>query len=290
VAGLQSIAQNPSGLLGYRTIGHGAATVPVTAQVSQLLATSTAYDYRVVAVASNGIIIGPDHLFTTLGALDHFVLAAVASPQTAGTAFSVQATAYDIASNVLTDYLGGAAAVSGNLSTAPAGNCSGPATACPPKYGTQSWTAGVGTISGVTGYVAEDNRALTLTDGLVSVTSGTFKVNATGTATLLWISTPPQSFIAGGISGPITVALTDAYANPIAASASIVVSLTSNAGTGSFVDAVTSAPITTVTIAMSSSSASFKYTDTAAGSPKITASPSGSSTLTAATQTETVTP
>jgi Right handed beta helix region len=290
IAGLQTVAQNPTGLLGYTTIGHGMATVPVTAQVSQLLATSTVYDYRVIAVASNGITIGPDHQFTTLGALNHFALAAVASPQTAGTAFSVQATAYDLNNNALTDYLGSAAVVTSNLSTAPAGNCAGLGTACPPKVGSQSWSAGLGTISGVTAYVAEDNRTLTLTDGLVSVTSASFKVNATSTATMLWISSPPQTFAAGTTSGPITVVLTDPYANPIAASASIVVNLTSGAGTGSFVDAVTSAPITAVTIAMNSSSATFKYTDTAAGSPKITASPPGGSTLTAASQTETVTP
>jgi len=290
LAGLQSIALNPTGLLGYATIGHGTATVPVTAQVSQLLAPSTAYDYRVIAVASNGITIGPDHQFATLGALDHFALAAVASPQAAGTAFGAQATAYDVGNNVLIDYLGGAAVLSGNLSTAPAGNCAGLGTSCPPKYGNQSWSAGVGTISDVTAYAAEDNRTLTLTDGLVSVTSGTFKVNATGTATMLWISTAPQSFTAGTTSATITVAQTDAYANPMAAAASIVVTLTTNSGTGGFVDAVTNAPITTVTIAMNEPSASFKYAETAVGSPKITVSPPGSSTLTAATQTETVTP
>ena len=262
----------------------------MTAQVTQLLAPNTAYDYRVIAVASNGITIGPGHQFTTLGALDHFAVAAVASPQTAGAAFGVQATAYDLNNNVLFDYLGGAAVLSGNLSTAPAGNCTGPGTACPPKYGSPSWSAGTGTISGVTAYVAEDNRTLTLTDGLVSATSGTFKVNASGTATMLWISTAPQSFTAGTTSATITVTQTDAYANPIAAAASIVVSLTTNSGTGSFVDAVTSAPITTITIAMNDSSASFAYTDTAAGSPTLTASPPGGSTLTATTQTETVTP
>src|SRR5207237_4324718 len=98
-----------------------------------------------------------------------------------------------------------------------AGNCAGPGTACPPKYGSQSWSAGTGTISGVTAYVAEDNRTLTLTDGLVSATSGTFKVNATGTATMLWISTAPQSFTAGTTSATSTVTQTDAYANPTAA-------------------------------------------------------------------------
>jgi hypothetical protein len=289
MAGLQSIAQSPSGLLGYKIIGHGTAPYAVNAQVSQLLAPSTPYDYRVIAVTPNGITIGSDHLFTTLGPLDHFAVASIATPQTAGAPFSVQATAYDINNKVLTDYLGTGVVVSSNLSTAPSGNCSGPTTACPPKYGTQSWSLGAGTISGVTAYVAEDNRTLTITDGTVNKTSGTFKVNATGTATMLWISTAPQSFKFGTTSGTITVAQTDAYANPIAAAAPIVVTLTSTAGTGSFVDAVTNAPITSVTIATGSSSASFKYTDTATGSPKITASPPGGSMLAAATQTETVT-
>jgi hypothetical protein len=162
--------------------------------------------------------------------LDHFVLAAITSPQTAGTAFGAQATAYDAGPNVLTDYLGSAAVVSGILSTAPTGNCSGTMTTCPPKYGTQSWNMGVGTISGVTAYVAEDNRTLTITDGGVSTTSGPFKVNSTGTATILWISTPAQSFKVATISGPITVAQTDAYANPIIATVSIIVTLSTTAG------------------------------------------------------------
>jgi hypothetical protein len=290
IAGLQAGTVNPTTLLGYQPIGHLTAAVPVSAQVSQLLQPSTLYDYRVVAVDLNGITTGPDHPFTTLGPLHHFAVASIASPQTAGTAFSVQATAYDLGGNVLTDYPGSAAVVSGNLSSAPAGNCAGPMTACPPSYGTQSWSLGVGTISAVTAYVAEDNRTLTITDASVTKTSGTFKVNPTGTATMLWISTPVQSFKVGTTSGAITVAETDVYANPIVATASIVVTLSTTAGTGSFVDAVTSAPVTTVTIAMNTSSASFKYTDTATGSPKITASPPGGSTLTPATQTETVTP
>ncbi len=286
IAGLQAGTLDPTTLLGYQLIGHGTSLALVTTQVSQVLTPSTLYDYRAVAVDLNGITTGPDHAFTTLGPLDHFVIAPITSPQTAGTGFSFQATAYDLGGNVLTDYLGTGAVVSSNLSTAPTG-CSG--AACPPKYGSQAWSSGVGTISGVTAYVAEMNRTLTITDGSVSKTSGTFQVNSTGTATLLWITTAPQSFTAGASSGPITVAQTDAYANPINATASITVTLSTTSGTGSFTD-LANVPTTTVTIASGTSSIGFKYTDTAAGSPKITVSPPGSSTLTPATQTETVTP
>jgi hypothetical protein len=286
IAGIQAGTLDPTTLLGYQPIGHGTSLVAVTTQVSQVLTPSTLYDYRAVAVDLNGITIGADHAFTTLGPLDHFLIAPITSPQTAGTAFSFQATAYDLGGNVLTDYLGTGAVVSGNLSTAPTG-CSG--AACPPTYGSQAWSSGVGTISGVKAYVAEMNRTLTITDGSVSKTSGTFEVNSTGTATMLWITTAPQSFTAGLSSGPITVAQTDAYANPINATASLTVTLSSTSGTGSFTD-LANVPTTTVTIASGTSSVGFKYTDTAAGSPKITASPPGSSTLTPATQTETVTP
>jgi len=285
IAGLQAGTVNPATLLGYQLIGHGTALVPVSTQVSQLLTPSTLYDYRAVAVDLNGITTGPDHQFTTLGPLDHFAIAAI-TPQTAGTAFSFQATAYDLGGSVLTDYLGTGAVVSGNLSTAPTG-CSG--AACPPNYGTEAWTSGVGTISGVKAYVAEINRTLTITDGSVSKTSGTFQVNSTGTATMLWITSAPQSFKAGLRSGPITVAQTDAYANPINATASIIVTLSTTSGTGSFTD-LANVATTTVTIASGTSSIGFKYTDTATGSPQITASPPVSSTLTPATQTETVTP
>lgn len=286
IAGLQAGTLNPATLLGYQQIGHGTSLVAVSTQVSQVLMPSTLYDYRAVAVDLNGITTGPDHPFTTLGPLDHFVIAPIASPQTAGTGFSFQATAYDLGGNVLTDYPGTGALVSGNLSTAPTG-CSG--AACPPNYGTEAWSSGVGTISGVKAYVAEDNRTLTITDGTVSKTSGTFQVTSTGTATMLWITTAPQSFKAGLSSGPITVAQTDAYANPINATASITVTLSSTSGTGSFTD-LANVATTTVTIAPGTSSIGFKYTDTATGSPQITASPPGSSTLTPATQTATVTP
>jgi hypothetical protein len=210
IAGIQAGTLNPTTLLGYQTIGHLTAAVPVSAQVSQLLSPSTAYDYRVVAVDLNGIFTGPGHPFTTLGPLDHFVVAAITSPQTAGTAFSVQATAYDFNNKVLTDYLGTGVVVSSNLSTAPTGNCSGPLTTCPPKYGTQSWSSGVGTISGVTAYVAEDNRSLTITDGSVSNTSTTFKVNPTGAATLALTYT---GTVTNGAPFNLTVTAKDAYGN-----------------------------------------------------------------------------
>jgi hypothetical protein len=129
---------------------------------------------------------------------------------------------------------------------------------------------------------------LTISDGSVSKTSGAFVVNSTGTATMLWITTSPQSFTAGTSSGPITVSQTDAYANPIDATASITVTLSTTSGTGSFTD-LANVATTTVTIASGTSSIGFKYTDTATGSPQITASPPGGSTLTPATQTETVT-
>lgn len=210
IAGIQAGTLNPAALLGYQTIGHLSAPVPVTAQVSQLLTPATVYDYRAVAVDLNGITIGPDHQFTTLGTLDHFVMAAIPSPQTAGTAFSAQATAYDLGNNVLTDYLGSAAVVSGNLSTAPTGNCSGPMTTCPPKYGTLSWSSGVGTIGGVTAYVAEDNRTLTITDGSVSKTSGTFKVNPIGAATLALTYAGP---VVHTVPFNLTVTAKDLYGN-----------------------------------------------------------------------------
>ena len=211
IAGIQAGTLNPTTLLGYQTIGHLTAAVPVSAQVSQLLTPGTLYDFRVVAVDLNGITTGLDHPFTTLGPLHHYVIAPISSPQTAGTAFGAQTTAYDVGGNVLIDYLGTTAVVSGNLSTAPTGNCSGPLTPCPPKYGTQSWSLGVGTISGVTAYVAEDNRTLTITDGLVTQTSGAFKVNAAVTKTLSLV--PQAGALTHGVPFSLTVTAKDAYGN-----------------------------------------------------------------------------
>lgn len=106
------------------------------------------------------------------GALGGFAVGTISSPQTAGTAFTVAATAYDLFGNLKDDYTGGAT-VDGTLGTSP-GILNGSGTA--PVYGPfGSWTAGASTAS-VTGYRAETGQTVTVSDGTPSGTSNAFDV------------------------------------------------------------------------------------------------------------------
>ena len=87
----------------------------------------------------------------------------------------------------------------------------------------------------------------------------------------------------------MTVALADAFGNPIDASTNVAVTLTTTSFAGEFVDALGNvlpypAPLT---IAAGASSVSFQYADTLAGTPTITATAAG---VNAATQQEIVIP
>ena len=108
------------------------------------------------------------------GALGGFALGTISSPKTAGTAFTVAATAYDLFGNLKDDYAGGAI-VSGTLSTSPGTlNTSGDDSA--PIYGAfGTWSAGASTAS-VTPFHAETGRTVTVSDGPKSGTSNTFTV------------------------------------------------------------------------------------------------------------------
>ncbi len=98
------------------------------------------------------------------GALDHFTLSPVGQ-QTANTAFSVTATAYDTCGNQMTNYGGGA--VLGGLGNAPNGQA--------PSFGALTFSGGVATAS-VTAFLAGTNQTLTVADGAVSASSNSFTV------------------------------------------------------------------------------------------------------------------
>ena len=57
-------------------------------------------------------------------------------------------------------------------------------------YGSASWTAGVGTWTGVLAYNAETGAQLTVTDGSVSNVSNTFSVSPA----IAWLSPRPRSW------------------------------------------------------------------------------------------------
>ncbi len=108
------------------------------------------------------------------GALGGFAVGTISSPKTAGVAFTVGATAYDLFGNLKDDYAGGAT-VSGNLTTSPGTlNTSGDDSA--PIYGAfAAWSAGASTAS-VTAFHAEIGRTVTVSHGPKSGTSNAFTV------------------------------------------------------------------------------------------------------------------
>ena len=100
-------------------------------------------------------------------------------------------------------------------------------------------------------------------------------------ASQLAFTTAPQTLTAGVASGTITVALEDAFGNPLNAGSALTVSLTTTSGHGAFV------PASPLTIPAGAGTASFQYKDTSTGAPTLTAA---AGALAAATQQETVNP
>jgi hypothetical protein len=107
---------------------------------------------------SNGFNVNP-------GALDHFTIGSVSSPQVAGTAFSVTITAYDANNNVKTNYAGSGTATLSDLS----------ATISPASLGS-GWVGGVWTSSSVMITKTYTNDVITAKDGTPTGSSGQFTV------------------------------------------------------------------------------------------------------------------
>ena len=149
--------------------------------------------------------VGPEPSVTVgSGSLDHFVVSSVDNPQTAGTGFTVTATAYDVCGNVKTNYQGGAT-VTGTLGTSPAPSNKAP------TYGLfGNWTGGQANAT-VTAYKAETGVHVTVADSGKTGNSNNFDV----------LPGPLDSFTVGPVASPATagtgfnVAATayDAYSN-----------------------------------------------------------------------------
>jgi hypothetical protein len=192
IAGIQAGTLNPTTLLGYLTIGHLTAAIPVSAQVSQVLTPGTAYDYRVVAVDLNGIATGPDRPFTTLAAATHFDVTGVATT-TAGATYSVTVTARNATTTVI-DYAGTVSFSSSDLQWVA------------PSPGTLS--SGTGTFAAT--LKTAGNQSITASDGLTGQLTP-ITVNAAAAKTLSPV--PQAGTPTHGTAFNLTVTAKDAYGN-----------------------------------------------------------------------------
>jgi hypothetical protein len=193
IAGLQAGTVNPTGLLGYQVIGHGTATVPVTAQVSQLLTPGTLYDYRAVAVDLNGISTGLDHPFTTLAAADHLSVVGAASTK-AGDPYSLTVAARNPANQTVIDYPG----IVSFSSTDPQWVA--------PSAGTL--TSGTGTF--IATLKTAGSQSITATDGIIGGQLTPITVNSAAAKTL---SVAALATVTAGSPFNVTVTAKDGFGN-----------------------------------------------------------------------------
>lgn len=165
-----AVAQPDHGTLSWSS-GDGTATASVTAVNAEDLA-SLGATVDTASNISNEFTVGP-------GPLGGFVIDAIDSPQVAGVAFVVTATAYDLYGNVKTDYAGGDS-LTHTLASSPFGDD-------PLAPASMTWGSGTGTGSAsVTAFKAEllASQAVTITDGTVAATSNAFGVNPAGVDSL----------------------------------------------------------------------------------------------------------
>ena len=287
LADIQALIANPTGLLGYKTIGHGNTAVPVSVDIptSGTLSSNQLYHYRTIAVDLNGITIGAEQQFTTTQPASKLIVTDP-PPITAGTTVDETTTAEDPAGLTVADYTGPFTATTTD-----------PQATWVLKSNPQSPAAFPANVA----FGASDHGVVALTVTFKTAGSQTFTAHATGltdgtqsetvahaAASNLGFTTSPQTTTAGVASGTITVQQQDAYGNAVPAASNISVTLsTSNPSTGSFLETDGTTSLTNpTTILTGDDSTSFTYEDTHAGSVTLTAKASG---LADGTQAESVT-
>ncbi|MDQ2853390.1 MAG: hypothetical protein M3R32_00860, partial [Chloroflexota bacterium] len=152
------------------SFSNGLASATVTAFKAQATATLTVTDSGASVSNSTSFDVAP------AAALSGFTIDnVIISPRTAGSAFTVNATAYDPYGNAKTNY-GGGATVTGNLNPSP-GFLPSTSDDTPPLYGAfGSWTTGSASAQ-LTGFKAETLRTVRVVHGSIqSALSNTFTV------------------------------------------------------------------------------------------------------------------
>src|SRR5439155_14592575 len=136
------------------------------------------------------------------GAVAHFAVATISSPQTAGTAFSITLTAQDANNNTVTGFTGTVtlSTTAGTITPATCGAFSG-------GVRTQSVT--------VTQAGTGKTITATRTSGSETGTSNAFTVNAGAVGTLAFVQPPTDATAGVAISPAVTVQAQDAFANNV---------------------------------------------------------------------------
>lgn len=212
---------------------------------------STATGVAELAITLNGAAIknSPFQITVQPGPLDHFTWAPI-SQRTAGTSFSITATARDEFGNTKTDYTGIGATLTSNLGDAPDGTE-------PTIPANLTWGAGSGigsadvtavnaTAFGSPNYAATEN--FTITDGDVTTTSADFSVTPAALDRFAWDSIGQQtagtSFaikataydqfdnVKTNYAGSGAVLTSSLVASPSGATPSVPANLTWGTGTG----------------------------------------------------------
>ena len=211
-----NIATSPGGyapVYGAFSWNAGVGTATATAYATTSFNGSYQPDFS-VTVSGGSVTKTSNSFAVTPGLLGSFTVGSLSSPQTAGSAFTVNATAYDLYGNLKRDY-GGGATLNGNLVNAPNG--------AQPQYGTfGTWTNGSASDPGVTAFATSSYDAsthshnadfsVTVSDNGKTGTSSQFAVKPGPLASFGW-STPPAANLNAGIPFGAGVTAYDASGN-----------------------------------------------------------------------------
>ena len=276
------------------TFTSGTTTVSVSSGVASFINlvvhNSGSYTFTATPSSISGVTNAVDSNAFTVNAqaaVTSLAINTISSPQTAGSGFTVTATAKDQFGNTANN-----SADSVALSIVAGSPQTTFSTTGSPTTLTTTLSSGTATFSGVT-FNTTGSYTLSAKDTTANVTSpnsNSVTVNPAGASKLVF-TTSAQTLTAGVTSATMTVQRQDSFGNPTT-TGSTQVDLTTPSAGGVFRDTGDANTITSVTITASSSSASFKYKDTVATSPgtvTITAA-DHAAVLNSATQAETVNP
>jgi hypothetical protein len=228
------VPASPRSVTGFGTSPNGTAmTSPVAADNG----TSVRFDVKVYKADAQPLTVTAGSLSQTTsssvtvvpGVLGSFTFDSLATSQTAGSPIGVVVHPFDLWGNAKTNYAGGAM-LGGNLGTASGTQPPGVTASQSPTYGSLTWAANGDGSGSVVAKKAETGAAITVTDGAVNATSGTFAV--VHGALSVWFANQPRATVPGATilstaGTAIAVDAADDFGNVPVASDNETVALTS---------------------------------------------------------------